>query len=313
LPGEDGYRLMPSDTPIESPYHPDWDSSVQEAMAHRPELQQIRHEVQASYLAVLREKDTLLPDLRFAGDYNINAIGRRLTGPDGTSALRNLGRDQFNDANLQLRLDMPLGYRAEHANVRRAQLQLAQRIVFLQESERNLLYALERAYRDLSSNFEQIRIQRSRREANAEQLRARYQEFRAGRTDITALLENMRNLADSIRAEQDAIADYNISLAEFERQKGTIMRHDNVAIIDGPLPAVAQARASAHIRERAQAISLQDLKKLTVGHEHLTPEPNQPPIPAAGAVPVPAILEWQRGLPELPETLPPPRTEMPKN
>ncbi len=320
MPLEDGHRLVPSDTPTEAPFRPDWDASVQEAMARRPELQEVRHEVQVAYLSVIREKDTLLPDLRVAGDYNINAVGRRLDGQavdhlGFRNALRNLGRDQFNDWNLELRLNIPLGYRAEHANVRRAQLQLAQRIAFLQEAERDLYSSMLRSYRALFTNYEQIKIQRARREANTEQLKARYQELRSGRTDITALLENMRNLADSVRSEQEAIADYNIALVDFERQKGTIMRHDNVAIVDGPLPAAAQACASAHIRERAQAISLHDLKKLTVGHEHMTAEPaeEQPPVPAAGPLPIPALLEKQRGQPELPESLPPPKTEIPRN
>src|SRR5262249_39519668 len=148
LPLEDGCRLIPSDKPTEAPFRPDFQLSVQEGLARRPELQQVRHEVQVGYLTVIREKDTLRPDLRFFGDYNVNAVGGKLVGPGETSALRNLGNNRFNDWTIGLRLDMVLGYRAEHASVRQAQLQLAQRIAFLQESERDLYSSLSRSYRD---------------------------------------------------------------------------------------------------------------------------------------------------------------------
>jgi outer membrane protein TolC len=308
---EDGTRLIPSDKPTEAPFRPDFKLSVQEGLASRPELQQIRHEVQVGYLAVIREKDTLLPDLRAFGDYNVNSIGGKLIGPGETSALRNLGNNRFNDWTIGLRLDIALGYRSEHASVRQAQLQLAQKIAFLQESERNFFSSLERSYRDLFQTHELIKIQRARREAAAEQVRLRFLEYKAGREAANLLLDAQRDFADAIRDEQFAIADYNVALIDFERQKGTIMRHDNVAIVDGPLPEAAQARASAHIRERAQALSLEDLHHLIQGHEHPNPAPGdcEPPMPTGGAVPVPAILEQQRGLPELPERLPTPRID----
>lgn len=309
LPFEDGYRLIPSDKPTEAPFRPDFALSVQEALARRPELQEVRHEVQAGYLSVIREKDTLLPDLRAFGDYNVNGIGNKLVGPGESSALRNLGNNRFNDWTLGLRLDIALGYRAEHASVRQAQLQLAQKIAFLQEAERDLYSSMLRSYRDLFSTHELIKMQRARREAALEQVRLRFLEYSAGREAANLLLDAQRNLADAIRDEQFAIADYNVALVDFERQKGTIMQHDNVAIVDGPLPEAAQARASAHIRERAQALSLEDLHHLMQGHEHPNPAPGdaEPPMPAAGPLPVPALLEQQRNLPELPERLPTPR------
>jgi outer membrane protein TolC len=320
LPAEDGCRLIPSDSPTVAPFKPDYCVALQEALARRPDMQQIRQEVQAAYLTVLREQDLLLPDLRFFSSYNVNSVGNTVTGSGENNALRALGNNRFHDATVGLRLDYSIGYRAEFASVRRAQLGLAQRIAFLQDQEKKLASSIIKSYRDLFELHETIRIQRARREAAAEQLSARYKEFLAGRGSIDILLESQRTWADALQAEQDAIADYNISLADFERQKGTIQRHDHIAVTEGPLPKCAQDRASEHLAAQARALSLADVKKAAEGGEHRPqmvdteagPLPVAVPAPAAGARPVsvPALLEQQRGVPtvpDVPEKLPYPK------
>jgi hypothetical protein len=249
---------VPSDTPTVAPFCPDWRLAVLEAIGRRPELNQIRQEIQAAHLNVLVQKNFLMPDLRFLARYNVNSLGSRLDGTDDRNALRNLLENDFNNWELGLRLDMPLGFREASSQVRRATLGLAQRVAYLQEQEKNLIYDLTRSYRDIVQFHEQIRILRAQRLANTEQLRLRYQEFQAGRATIDILLEAQRNWAESLREEQFAIADYNVALADWERQKGTIMEHDNVMIAEGALPACAVGRASEHLRERNRSILLKE-------------------------------------------------------
>lgn len=273
LPPEDGYRLVPSDTPTVAPFLPDWQLAVTEALSRRPELNQIRQEIQSAHLNVLAQKNFLMPDLRFLARYNINALGSRLDGTDEANALRNLLENDFNNWELGLRLDMPLGFREANAQVRRAMLALAQRVAFLQEQEKNLVYDLTRSYRDIVQFHEQIRILRAQRLAFTEQLRLRYLEFETGRTTIDVLLEAQRNWAEALREEHFAIADYNVALADWERQKGTILEHDNVIIAEGPLPGCVVGRASEHIRERQRSLAL---AQPLVRHEA-----TQPPHPEA--------------------------------
>jgi outer membrane protein TolC len=256
LPPEDGFRLVPADTPTIAPFLPDWQLAVTEALSRRPELNQIRQEIQNAHLNVLVQKNFLMPDLRFLARYNINALGSRLDGTDDRNALRNLTENQFNNWELGLRLDMPLGFREANSQVRRAMLALAQRVAFLQEQEKNLVYDLTRSYRDIIQLHEQIRILRAQRLAFTDQLRLRYLEFQAGRGTIDVLLEAQRNWAEALREEHFAIADYNVALADWERQKGTILEHDNVIIAEGPLPACAVGRASEHLRERHRSLPL---------------------------------------------------------
>ena len=94
------------------------------------------------------------------------------------------------------------------------------------------------------------------REAAAIGLEARTKQYLAGAASATLdfLLEAQQVWADALRAEYDAIVQYNNALAAFEFNKGTIMRYDNVAISEGQLPKAAQVRAVEHEREISHSL-----------------------------------------------------------
>jgi outer membrane protein TolC len=256
LPVEDGVRLVPSDGPILAPYAPDWDSALNEALSLRPELVIARAELKARQFALIEAKNQLLPDLRFTGTYDINSIGTRLDGANNNNALRELASDHFNNWAVGLRLNVPLGFRLAHANVRRARLELERGILQLNEYEQVTNSILARYYRDLFRFHTQIGIQRSQREAYAEQLRARFEELLAGKTTVDVLLEAQRFWAQALAQEYNNVYLYNATLARFEWAKGTILRHDNILIHEGPLPECARERAIEHQRERDHSLVL---------------------------------------------------------
>jgi hypothetical protein len=53
---------------------------------------------------------------------------------------------------------------------------------------------------------------------------------------------------DAVRDEQAAVCNFRIALADFEKQKGTILRSPQIIIADGHLPEFAQPKASSQIR-----------------------------------------------------------------
>jgi outer membrane protein TolC len=253
LPAEDGTRLIPSDHPVDTPYLPNWDAALAEARERRPELLQIQQEISAAELVIRKAKDLLLPDLRFMGKYNFNGLGHTLG-----SGLDVLAQNRYNDWELGLLMQVPIGFRDANAQTARARLQLAQRYAFLRDLEAKLILSLQRSYRSVVQYAEEYRIRRSRREAAATQLKARTERYRAGRETIDFLLTAQRNWTDALRDEYFALCNYNIALADYERQKGTIPQYENVTLMEGPIPAYAQARASKHIRERQRALLLRE-------------------------------------------------------
>jgi outer membrane protein TolC len=289
LPREDGTRLIPVDAPTLTPYHPDWNTAVAEAMALRPELILAREDLKFRQLDLINQKNQLLPDLRFTSTYAMSGIGTQLDGSD-SNAFRSLARDKFNDWAIGLRLTMPLGYRDAHSLVRVARLNLARSYLGLQDQELKAQGFLAQQYRHLFEFHTQIQIQRAQREAAATQLEARFKEFLAGRGTLDILLEAQRVWSDALRAEYDAIVQYNNALAGFEFAKGTILQRDNVVIAEGALPDCGAVRAVEHERQRSLALVLR-----------LRPNPNLAPC---------GFDQDMKKVPQVPSDTPPPVPEL---
>ena len=262
MQGDDGKRLVPSDQPTVAPYQPNWEVAQNEALALRPELYMARQEVKASQMNLILQKNALLPDLRVGLSYDINSIGGRLDGPSAandpanTNALSALSSDHFNNWSAQLRLNVPIGFRNAHSNVRIAQLQLARAFETLKDQEQKSISFLEQQYRRLPVSYELIRTQRAAREAFGQQLQVKYNKFIAGRETPDTFLEAQRFWADALSKEYLAIRDYNNALASFEYAKGTVLTRNNIVISEGALPGFAQKRAVEHLGEKDAALTL---------------------------------------------------------
>jgi outer membrane protein TolC len=302
LPIEDGTRLVPVDTPTLAPYQPDWSTSINEALALRPELVIARQDVKFRQLDLRNVEDALKPDLRFTSTYNISSIGTHLDGgpSDVNNAFSNLAKDQFNDWSLGLRLDVPIGFRDAHAAIRTARLNLARSYITLKDQEAKTHQFLGQQYSNLIEFYELIRAQRAQREAAAVQLGARFKEFLAGRGTLDFLLEAQRVWADALRDEFNAIYQYNSAIATFEYAKGTLLQHDNVIIGEGALPHCAQERAVEHERERTKALVLFE-RAQPVNHCNFAGAdgivPGVPDISSASLPSVPSLLASQPAVP----------------
>jgi len=274
LPVSDGTRLVPSDLPTLAQFKPDWASALQETMSYRPELVLGRQDLKFRQLDMIIQKNNLKPDLRFFANYDINGLGTRLDGgpvsgfstdpntlqqvPIPGNALATLADNEFNSWNLGLRLDIPLGYRDAHSQVRVARLNLARSFLQLKDMERKASQFLELQYREIDQYYNEIQAQRAGREANGRQLQLRFQEFLVGRGTLDILLEAQRNFADSLANEHIAIANYNNRLAGYQFAKGTILAYNNVQISEGPLPKCAQVRAVENQRRRSLALECRE-------------------------------------------------------
>jgi outer membrane protein TolC len=298
---EDGTRLVPTDKPTLAPYKPDWATARQEALTLRPEIYLVRHELKADQLNLIAAKNQLLPDVRFTATYDFNSIGSRLDGPGPENAWRNLAKGDFHDWAVGIRANIPIGYRAQEANVRIAKLRLARTYGILQEQENRAENILEVTYRRLQYDYEQIKAFRDQRIAYGDQLRSLVELVIGGRKTPDILLEAQRFYADALAGEYNAIRDYNNSIAGFEWAKGTIMQHDNVTISEGCLPTCAFKRAVAHQEERTKACVIRE-RANPVECASLAPEAGLPPVakvPADEAPSLPALIEGNEKLPPM--------------
>ena len=331
LPVEDGWRLVPVDQPTLVPYQPDWSSAVDDALTLRPELFELRQLVKFRQLDLIRQQNLLLPDLRFTSTYDTNGLGSQLDGgpSNPNNAFSSLASNDFHDWSFGLRLNVPLGFRDAHAGVRQARLRLSQSYMVLRDEEDRARSFLAQQYRLLGSFYTQIQALRAQREAAAVQLEARFGEYQAGKIILDVLQTAQQAWAAALSDEYNAIVQYNNSQARFEFARGTLLRHDNVVIAEGPLPRCAQVRAVEHERQRSEAIVLRE--RARPGAQTDCPAPGSslarlpelplsavPAVPAVAAVPVAPVpveglLIFPRKLDTPPAgAKPPPTTASPR-
>jgi outer membrane protein TolC len=262
---DDGTRLVPIDSPTLTPYEPDWQAAVQEALVNRPELVQARQDLKVRQFDILVQRNFLKPDLRFIAAYDLNGVGDSLAGPtfDALGTFNNsmgvLALNKYNNWQIGFQLDMPLGFRDAHAALRVARLNLLRSFAALRDNERKVLWQLRNQYSRLVETHRTIQAQYAQLQAaerQRENLEALFREGAAA--NLPVLLEQIlsadRTLNDARAALFRAIADYNTALAAFQFAKGSIMQYDNVLVSEGPLPECAQVRATEHFRERTAAL-----------------------------------------------------------
>jgi hypothetical protein len=231
--------------------------------------------------------------LRFIASDDIHSIGTQLDGGSvPQNAFHELFSDPLNNFTLGLRMNVPLGFRAAHATVRAARLELQRSYLSLQTDENKAELFLGLAFRQILEFQQQIEIQQAALDAATTQLQRLYDLFQLGRSkpygaDLILALENWAN---SVSGVYSAIVQYNNALATFEFAKGSILAHDSIYITEGPLPRCAQVRAVEHERQRTMAKVLKEC-----GPAVQPASCTEPGIPAMN----PALARQPLTLPEL--------------
>jgi outer membrane protein TolC len=335
LPLEDGKRIVPADRAVLAPYKPDWQTSLAEALANRPELRMARQELKVQQLNVMLQENNVRPDLRLGANYNVQGIGTRIDGRGPTTtfdasgnqtnvpgnAFSSLTDNKFGSWQVLLRADIPIGYRDARANLRVAQLNLARSHIVLKNQEKKAELFLGSMYQQLDAYYEQIVLQQARRVALGTQLQGQFERVKIGKDPLIQLLDAQRAFSGSIEAEADALVSYNIVIAGYHLAKGTILQFNNITIGDGPLPAAIGERAADHFAARQAGLKVRERPALQPVGAAGAACPS-PAVPPAG--PLPEALGMPKvdpnapppvGLPGTPMTIPPPTApkDLPKD
>jgi outer membrane protein TolC len=323
LPIEDGYRIIPTDPPTMVPFKPDWQAALTQALARRPELYLARQELKFNQLNLIRQKNLLLPDLRFVGTDTLHSLGSEISGGDNpANALHNLFSDPFNNFQIGLQMNVPIGFRAANVSVRNARLNLERSYLNLVTEEDKAQRFLGLAYRQVFEFQRQIEINRVAVQAATIQLQRLFDLIREGKQAAYGanLILAEQSWSTTTAAFYTAVVQYNSALAQLDFARGGIMERDNVYIGDGPLPGCVQIRAVEHERQRTAALVVKEREcclhppaglagpGLPAGP--VLPDgasgPGQEVTPSAPAVsctvplPIPTLLQFRQPVPDLP-------------
>ncbi len=237
LPLADGELLRPSDEPRPAPLAYDWQPMVAEALARRVELRRQRWIVKRRELELSAARNFLLPQFDAIGRYRWRGFGDDLLGgSDGRfgDAVGTLFGGDFQEWQLGMELNVPIGFRRAHAAVRNAELHLSRERALLRELERQVVHDLSTATAEADRAFAVVQTTYNRRVAAGQQVEAAQAAFEADKATLDFVLESQRLLADAAVRHDRAMVEHAIATKNVEFEKGSLLDSLGVRLTESP-------------------------------------------------------------------------------
>lgn len=226
----DNIEIIPTSIPLALPVTVDQFREVRTALDGRSEIKEARQAIDAAQISTFVAKNQLLPQLDLSFQYSVEGLGN-----NADASFDEATGGDFASYSVGVSFSYPIGNRAPEAAHRRARLEERRLVVLLKQvidsvvqevntSVRNILLR----YAQLGPQFEAVQAS----ERNLRSLQARAQEISPAflETELSAV----EQLADNRLTLLGVLLDYNLALARLERDKGTLLEYNNVALADEP-------------------------------------------------------------------------------
>ncbi len=266
LAATDGRLIRPLDEPTTAKVSFDWYEILSEALVRNVEIRRIKFGVKRQELNLIASKNFLMPQLDVDALYRWRGLGNDLLSSSrvpgnfltpGSNAYQSLTSGDFQEWQIGLQFQMPLGFRRELSTVRNAQLALTKEHAVLQEAELELSHTLATAWRSLEADYELSNTNFQRRNAaqrNVEAVGAAYDSGNYPPTQIDVLLQAQRLLAQAESDYYRSLVNYNKDIMMVHYRKGSLLEYNGVYLAEGPWPGKAyfDARRRARARDAAK-------------------------------------------------------------
>lgn len=233
LPVAGNTLILAGDTPIEDQIQFPLEDQINTAMENRFELGQQQLRADNAAVAADVAKNNLWPQLNFVGSVGTTGLGGSWTDAVQDDTWGHL------EYTLGLQLEIPLGNRAARAIWKRAQLQRLQAIEQYRALVDQVSLDVKTAIREVDTSYTEIAGFRAARFAAADALAAVEERERANESlspeFVNRKLDLQQQLAESQRAEAQAVSRYQVALSRLERAKGTLLRYNNIIMEEAPL------------------------------------------------------------------------------
>lgn len=229
----DGRMMRPSDELTTAAFHPSWETSLTEALTQRVELRRQKWNIKSLELQLCAAESLTNPRLDFVSDVQANGLGDDLFGHSAVpgsfnSAYGSITSGNFPGWNMGVVFQMPLGFRAAHAQVRNIELRLAKARDTLQAQEIDISH-------EVAQDFQNIAVQYTTAQSNFNRFRAAQQrvqlfraEVEAGTKTFDVLLRALGSQAEAEVAYFRSLTEYNKAIVSLHYHKGTLLPYDDV-------------------------------------------------------------------------------------
>ncbi|MCA8988814.1 MAG: TolC family protein [Planctomycetaceae bacterium] len=255
-PINQGCLLRPVDEPLAAPVCFDWDVNLAESIERRPELRRQQWVIKQKELELVAAEKLLLPKLDAVGLYRWRGFGETLTNPSSggaprfDSAMGDLASGRFQEWELGVEFEVPLGNRRAHAGIRTAEFQLARARQVLKEQERVVVHDLSNATSEAIRAWDVLQIVRNRLQAAADQVDSLQAAYEADQAPVNLVLEAQRRFLSAKSDFYKSLLEYNTAIRNVHYEKGSYLEYCSVHVSEGPWADAAYPHAERMERRK---------------------------------------------------------------
>jgi HAE1 family hydrophobic/amphiphilic exporter-1 len=219
--------IDPMETLVAVPAHPELAESWKRGLTMRPEIQQLKLDLEARDINLKFLKNQIWPALDLVGTYGQSSINR-----DYGRSLEDLSRLNNERYSYGVLLSIPIGNRSARNTYKAQKASNAQALIDYKALEQDIMVSIDNAIKLLQSQYQQVEATRQARLFAQDALSAEQKKYENGKSTSFNVLLFQRDLTRSRFEELAALAEYNKALAGLAAQEGaTLTRHNlNVTV-----------------------------------------------------------------------------------
>ncbi len=210
--------VIPTDKPDFIPKKVELKETIKIAMGKRPELQALQLKTENADMQSRRRKNELYPALDFTAGMRYTGLGEDIEDANDSTF-----SEEFQGEFFTLALEIPLGNRSARSKYNKSKLKKQQASLNVKRKELDIVVEVRGAVRQVMTNIERVNATRKARELAQKRLEVEGKKFSVGRSTSLEILRAQEDLATAEGNEAKAIIDYEISLGNLEKAKGTIL------------------------------------------------------------------------------------------
>jgi len=224
-------RIIPANRPVISEALFDLDNNFKQGIENRPDYTKVKTEIDKKEIIVQYEKNQKYPDVDLEASYGFNGLGNSFS-----NSLNDMGNND--EWSLGVVVKIPLGNREAKGKLTIAQLEARQGLLILKKLEQEILIEIDNAIRSAETNMQRIKAARVSKRLAEESLQAEEIKLKEGLSTSHDVLEFQEDLIEARSREIIAVIDYNKSLVELARVKGTLLQEEGISISDNSVTMV---------------------------------------------------------------------------
>ena len=210
--------VIPTDKPDFIPKKVELKETIKIAMGKRPELQALQLKTENADMQSKRRKNELYPALDFTAGMRYAGLGEDIEDANDSTF-----SEEFQGEFFTLALEIPLGNRSARSKYNKSKLKKQQAGLNVKRKELDIVVEVRGSVRQVMTNIERVNATRKARELAQKRLEVEGKKFSVGRSTSLEILRAQEDLATAEGNEAKAIIDYEISLGNLEKAKGTIL------------------------------------------------------------------------------------------